>query len=284
MRIGNVELKQKDYIWGLVIFIVSASAGIGVGMLSYNISSNSNPQAGDNGGTTVAEQNQYVDTTDNNVESSSLGNSDSNSQKNQGSNINQTRDGSYESSQDYDLGGENTDNLDGDNTEYDTDTPVTDDDTSDETSSDDDAGGDDTGDDDTDGEDTGGDTTTPDPDLSYLIFNPDNGNQQGSFSVNLALNAGDEELIGVDVRVEYDGSVEFVSGSSGDVSCEPDIIEQDGYVDIVCLFPMGTPFTGSGVLATLQFNASGSGSIDMNITDMGDNLDEVGTAAFSITD
>jgi hypothetical protein len=281
MRIGNVELKEKDYIWGLVIFIVSASAGIGVGMLSYKISGSSNSQLSDNGNTTVAEQNQYIDTKDN-AQPSSLENSDSTSEENQGSNTNQTQDESYKSSEDYDLGGENTEEDTGSlGTDDDT---SNDDNTSDNNTVDNDTGGVDTGDDDTGEDDTSRGTTTPDPDLSYLIFNPDNGNQQGSFSVNLALNAGDGELIGIDVRVEYDGPVEFVSGSSGDVSCEPDIIEQDGYVDIVCLFPMGTPFTGSGVLATLQFNASGSGSIDMNITDMGDNLDEVGTAAFSITD
>lgn len=91
-----------------------------------------------------------------------------------------------------------------------------------------------------------------------------------NFQVSLNINTNLDNATGVEVRVNFTGSTQYISGSAGSFSnCIPTFTPHTGYVEVVCIPPIQNPYmTGSGTVAVLTFKGSAAGSSTMTISNV----------------
>ncbi len=90
--------------------------------------------------------------------------------------------------------------------------------------------------------------------------------------IDLVINTYEEEVGGVDATLQYSGDIEYVSLEQGELSnCEVSETKLgEKKLGFYCFIdPSKAPYKGSGdVFATLKFRATGSGSSEIEVTDV----------------
>lgn len=116
-----------------------------------------------------------------------------------------------------------------------------------------------------------------------VYLSPSSGTYSSSFSLNLNINTGGDDVVGVDVNITYSGPVDFTSGSAGNAGCTPSISEASNVISVICLPPPTSPINGTATVARLNFSRTGVGTATMTISDEGGNLDTVSGGTYTMS-
>ena len=101
-----------------------------------------------------------------------------------------------------------------------------------------------------------------------IALSPSTGSVGDTLTVSAVVNTGGEAILGVDFNLNFTGPVSFVSSTAGNIGCTPLTTLSSGKINVLCLIPPGSGYTGSnGVVGSFTFRATSSGTSVLTITD-----------------
>jgi hypothetical protein len=119
-------------------------------------------------------------------------------------------------------------------------------------------------------------------DYSSISFSPATGTIYGdSTAINLYVDSGSDEYIGVDVNISFTGSVQYLSGT--ELKCSSFVVTQgEGSINVECLY-IGDGASYKGNVATLYFKATAAGSSTFSFSSTDPTVTSPGQAVYTLS-
>jgi hypothetical protein len=119
-------------------------------------------------------------------------------------------------------------------------------------------------------------------DYSSISFSPATGTIYGdSTAINLYVDSGSDEYVGVDVNISFSGSVQYLSGTES--KCSSFVVTQgEGSINVECLY-IGDGSSYKGNVATLYFKATAAGSSTFSFSSTDPTVTSPGQATYTLS-